>query len=370
MKIVATVDRSAGNETVGEMWRETAIFDDSATLYQVLAWAHKAANGFGDIDTFRSNLVLTILAGGGACYFLLGFVPGEISLPGCIPVIIIYIFVSMVVNTALMAFLLYFEAGAHIMTTLVSGFGQFLPNIVCAAPLGYFLALLMRMEGGRFLVALFMLPLLLARFSFKLYVDGKQQQYKIVKALSAAIEAKDKYTVGHSRRVEQYCELLARRMRLSQGRIETLKTAALFHDIGKIGIRDEILLKDGPLSENERDTIRTHPDISVHILEDIDFYGNIKESILCHHERWDGGGYPGGRNGKDVPLEASIIAVADAYDAMTSDRPYRKGFPPEKAISIIAEDAGKQFHPDVARAMLALYGDGMLDDIEAGSVQC
>ena len=317
-----------------------------------------------------SNLVLTILIGGGACRLLLPFAAGDITLPGCILTIAVYIAVSMVVNTLFMAVLLHFEAGADFTSTMLFGFGQFMPNIVCAAPLGYFLALLFGMENGAFLVALFMLPLLLARFSFKLYVDGKQQQYKIIKALAAAIEAKDIYTVGHSRRVEEYSELLARRLHLREGRIETLKTAALFHDIGKIGIRDEILLKEGPLTEEERAIIQTHPLISVRILEEIDFYGNIKESILCHHERWDGKGYPNGKQGKDIPLEASIIAVADAFDAMTSDRPYRKGFTSEKAISIVAEESGHQFCPEVARAMLSLYGDGLLDDAQPAHAKC
>ncbi|MEA4912911.1 MAG: HD-GYP domain-containing protein [Oscillospiraceae bacterium] len=317
-----------------------------------------------------SNLVLSILIGGGACCFLFGFHAGDISLPGCIPSIFVYVILSMLVNTMLIAVLLHFEAGAGLASTLLVGFGQFGPNILCAAPLGYFLALLLQMDKGIFLAALFMLPLLLARFSFKLYVGEKRQQYKIVQALSAAIEAKDIYTVGHSQRVEKYSELLAHRLHLRGGRIETLKTAALFHDIGKIGIHDEVLQKRGPLTDAERALVQQHPLISVHILEEIDFYGDIKQSILCHHERWDGKGYPNGKRGREIPLEASIIAVADAFDAMTSDRPYRRGFSTEKAISVIAEESGRQFCPEVAKAMLSLYGDGMLEGIRPAQTKC
>lgn len=307
-----------------------------------------------------ANLIISILAAGG-CFTLLGGRAGDISLPRCIPPIIAYVVVSMLVNTMLMAVLLHFEAGASISGMIVIGFGQFAPNIICAAPLGYFLARLMSMEDGIFLVLLFMLPLLLARFSFKLYVDEKLQQYKVINALSAAIEAKDPYTVGHSKRVEEYSELIARKLKLPERRVETIKTAALFHDIGKIGIKDDILQKKGALDDDERRVINSHPEISVHILEDIDFYGDIKDIILCHHERYDGGGYPRGRAGEDIPLEAAIIAVADAFDAMTSDRPYRNGFSFEKAIGIVAEESGRQFNPTAAKAMLGVFSDGALD---------
>ena len=313
------------------------------------------------VKTFfnTGNLVLSICVSG-LCFNALGGSPGYLKLPEIILPIVAYVTVSMIINTLLMAGLLKIEMSANFFETVVSGFGQFVPNIICAAPIGYFLAVLFQMEDGPYLVTLFMLPMLLARFSFKMYLNIKEQQYKVINTLSAVIEAKDQYTVGHSKRVEQYSEMLAREMKLPLKKIETIKTAALFHDIGKVGIQDTVLNKPGALSQNEWAEISRHPEISVHILEDIDFYGNIKEIILSHHERYDGGGYPNHRAGKEISTEASIISVADAFDAMTSDRPYRKGFSPDRAIQIIREESGKQFNPKAAQAMCNLYESGAI----------
>ncbi len=308
------------------------------------------------------NLLLSIvisgyffnLAGGGAC---------GTSLPECILPIFVYVTASMLVNSLLMAVLMKVENGAKITMSALYGFTQFLPNIVCAAPIGYFLAYLMSLAQGPYFVMLFMLPLMLARFSFKLYLDSKAQSYKVINALSAAIEAKDEYTVGHSKRVEQYCEIIARQMHLPSRRIERLKIAALFHDIGKIGIQDDILNKPSSLSVEEFDKIKQHPLISVHILKDIDFYGDIKDIILGHHERYDGGGYPQALKGEEIPPEARIIAVADAFDAMTSDRPYRKGFALDKAIAIIKTESGRQFDPQAAAALTEAYEKGIIEPV-------
>lgn len=308
-----------------------------------------------------SNIILSIF-GSGICYSLTGGVAGYTALPGCLLPIFAYIFVSMAINTLLMSLLLYFEMNVKISSTLVSGFMQFIPNILCAAPIGYFLARIYQFNDGPWLMFLFILPLLLARYSFKNYLEVRHQQYVLINALSAAIEAKDGYTVGHSKRVEQYSELMARKMKLSKEHIYNLQIEALFHDIGKIGINDSILNKPAKLTPEEMKTIQQHPAISARILKDIDFYGNIQGPILHHHERYDGSGYPDGIKGKDIEQDAAIIAVADAFDAMTSDRPYRKGYSQEKAIEIIKEESGHQFDPQAADAMIKLYESGALAD--------
>ncbi len=233
-----------------------------------------------------SNLIITILCSG-FVFNLLGGKTCGVALPACVLPIFSYVVVSMLVNTLLMSFLMYIDVGAKLYATAMMGFAQFVPNMVAAAPLGYFFAYLLTTMPGPYLLIFFLLPLLLARFSFKLYLDSKQQSYKVINALTAAIEAKDPYTVGHSKRVETYSELIATQMRLSRKKIYTIKIAALFHDIGKIGINDSVLNKPAKLDCTEFDMIRKHPEISVHILESIDFYGDIKEIILAHHERYD-----------------------------------------------------------------------------------
>lgn len=313
------------------------------------------------IKTFfnTSNLIITIICSGLAFNYFGGETCG-VALPGCVLPIFSYVVVSMLVNTFLMSILMHIDVGAKLYSTALMGFGQFLPNMVAAAPLGYFFAYLLTVMPGPYLLIFFMLPLLLARFSFKLYLDSKQQSYKVINALTAAIEAKDPYTVGHSKRVETYSELIASQMKLSGKRIYTIKIAALFHDIGKIGIKDNVLNKPDKLNGDEYELIRKHPEISVHILESIDFYGDIKNIILAHHERYDGTGYPKGLAKDAIPLEAAIISVADAFDAMTSDRPYRKGYSVEKAVGIIREESGRQFNPEVAQAFLILHDNGKL----------
>ncbi|HBM81727.1 MAG TPA: hypothetical protein DD426_13005, partial [Clostridiaceae bacterium] len=173
-----------------------------------------------------------------------------------------------------------------------------------------------------------------------------------VKALSLAIEAKDKYTEGHSMRVFEYAEKIARNMKYSEEHIENLRIASLLHDIGKIGIPEAILNKPGRLSEDEYDIIKQHPVIGANIIKDVDALKKSQKIVRWHHERYDGKGYPDGIGGDDIPLDAYIISIADAFDAMCSDRPYRKAMTKSQAVNIIKDERGKQFHPKVADVFL------------------
>jgi len=306
-----------------------------------------------------ANLSLSI-AFGGIFYYLCGGVPGELPVPQSMVPAIVYMTTSIICNTAIMFGLFSLQGKMRFFSSLVTGIFQMVPNLACTTPIGYFFALLYLQPSGEYLMLLFMLPLWLARYSFQLYLDSKKQQYAIVQTLTAAIEAKDAYTEGHSRRVEEYAVQIARKLRLSEKRVETIRLAALFHDVGKIGIPDSVLNKNGPLDEVEWDEIRQHPAISVKILENIKNFKEIRDIVVCHHERYDGRGYPLGRGGDDVPLDAYILGVADAFDAITSDRPYRRGMGIERAEQIISEECGHQFHPQVAEAALELIHSGEL----------
>ncbi len=179
-----------------------------------------------------------------------------------------------------------------------------------------------------------------------------------LKALTAAIEAKDSYTDGHVQRTSMYAELVAKEMQLPDDLIETVKYASILHDIGKIGIPETILQKPGKLVTDEKKIMQKHPEIGVNIIKDIEFLKNTIPAIMHHQERYDGNtkaeypGYPNGLKGDEIPISAQIIAVVDAYDAMTSDRPYRKALSHEEAIEILTREKGKQFHPVVVEAML------------------
>ncbi len=187
-------------------------------------------------------------------------------------------------------------------------------------------------------------------YSQRIYQEKKTKFYKdTVTALASAIEIKDIYTEGHGQRVQEYSCLIAQKMNLSMEQIENIKIASLLHDIGKIGIPIEILHKPGPLTKDEYETIKLHPEYSKKILENIDGFSKIVELAYAHHEHYDGSGYPLGLKGKEIPIEAHIIQLADAYDAMTSERSYRKAMSKEKAIEVIRNGSGKQFHPDIAK---------------------
>jgi response regulator RpfG family c-di-GMP phosphodiesterase len=195
--------------------------------------------------------------------------------------------------------------------------------------------------------------------------------FNSITALVQALEEKDGYTMGHSRQVAEISCMIGERMGLSGEHIAQLDLAGQLHDIGKIGIPDEILRKPGPLSPEEYEIVKSHPARSYRILRPLfEFKGSLDEItmnengrakeetldiILHHHERFDGEGYPDGLKGEDIPLGARILAVADAYEAMTSKRAYRAPLAPDKAIREIQREAGIQFDPEVVENFLGIY---------------
>ena len=179
----------------------------------------------------------------------------------------------------------------------------------------------------------------------------------VVRALVSAIDAKDPYTCGHSDRVARYAVCLALEMRCSPHLLNTIYTAGLLHDVGKIGIHEQVLRKPGRLTDEEYEHIKAHPELGYHIRADVKPLGEVLPAVLYHHEQWNGLGYPHGLAAEDIPRMARIIAVADAYDAMTSDRPYRSGMPTEEVDQIFRDGAGKHWDPEVIEAYLATQED-------------
>ena len=178
-----------------------------------------------------------------------------------------------------------------------------------------------------------------------------------VRGLAVAVEAKDEYTAGHLVRVTRYglimLEMLAPEFRDDPA----FEYGFLLHDIGKLGIPDAVLTKSGPLTAGEWKLMRRHPGIGVRILEDIPFLAGAREIVEFHHERWDGLGYPGGLRGREIPLGARLFAVADAFDAMTTDRPYRSALSIDAAIAELHINSGTQFWPDAVEALLSVPKD-------------
>jgi putative nucleotidyltransferase with HDIG domain len=187
------------------------------------------------------------------------------------------------------------------------------------------------------------------------YAEELEEAYiSTVRVLGAAIEARDHYTLGHSTRVAEYAVELARELGLDAGKVEEIEIACLFHDVGKIKIPDAILHKKGRLDPREFKEMQRHPGYGAEILSKARTLFKYIPAVRHHHEWYDGNGYPDGLSRDLIPDEAAIISLADAYDAMTSDRPYREALSKERALGIIRESAGKQFNPEFARVFLEL----------------
>lgn len=179
--------------------------------------------------------------------------------------------------------------------------------------------------------------------NFNLVEKLRQQFHQTVLSMADAIGKKDTYTGGHTKRVAHFAEMIAKEMDLSYQDMSDLKLAAVLHDVGKIGIEDSILKKKAPLTDEEFAIMRNHPEIGYQILGHIKSLGKVVDGMRFHHERPDGTGYPYGLKGDDIPIIASIISVADTFDAMISTRPYRKGLPPMVAYEEILKYSGTQF---------------------------
>lgn len=186
----------------------------------------------------------------------------------------------------------------------------------------------------------------------ELYENMQVAYMSTVKALAQAIDAKDHYTHSHSQNVTKYAVAAAKQMGFSQREVKTLREACQLHDLGKLGIHDYILNKPGKLTAKEWEEVRLHSLRAAEILAPLTFLGDVTELIKQHHERYDGKGYPYGLKGEEIKLGARIIAVADAFDAMLSERPYRQAFSKEYAISELKKNSGAQFDPQVVKAFL------------------
>ena len=255
-------------------------------------------------------------------------------------------FTYIFLNTLLMSLLMSILMEEKLISIWKKNFYGMLLNIFLVTILGIVISFSYDSYGAGGIV-LFFIPLMFARYTFKLYLDMRKNYFDTINVLIRTIEANDPYTSGHSLRVSIYSESIARELALPQSKIDLIKSAALLHDIGKIGIDKNILNKSGKLDKDEFDAIKSHPDIGATIISDLSYLTNICDIIKHHHERNDGKGYPDGISHDKIPLETSILTIADSFDAMTTNRPYRNSLDLDVALSEIKENAGTQFNPDI-----------------------
>lgn len=197
--------------------------------------------------------------------------------------------------------------------------------------------------------------------NIELYNNLQDFYFELVQTLARVIDAKDSYTYDHADRARHYAKLIAEKMHLPQPIVRHVEYAALMHDIGKIGIEEHILKKPGKLTPEEIEIIKKHPTIGNRIISPVTFLAPVAPMVLYHQEWYDGNGYPEGLAGEEIPLGSRIVAVIDAYDAMTSDRPYRKALPREYAISELKKGAGSQFDPNVVDVFVNILRDETLN---------
>ncbi|MFE9722953.1 HD-GYP domain-containing protein [Streptomyces sp. NPDC005794] len=224
------------------------------------------------------------------------------------------------------------------------------PHLVHALA-GLMMAVLWRSPYGPLSALVVLLPMYISCWVFAQYHRQHAAHRATIRALVQAVDIKDGYTRGHSERVGRASELIARELGMEESRMEALRFAGILHDVGKLGVPTRVLRKDGPLTPEERRVIELHPEYGHEIVRGIGFLDEARAAILHHHERLDGSGYPYGLAGDSIPEFARVVAVADAFDAMTSTRSYRRGRPVPAAVEELERCAGSQFDPRMVRAL-------------------
>ncbi|WP_051763103.1 HD-GYP domain-containing protein [Streptomyces virginiae] len=221
---------------------------------------------------------------------------------------------------------------------------------------GLMMAVMWRSPYGPPAALLVLLPMYISCWVFAQYHRESAAHQATIRALVQAVDIKDRYTRGHSERVGQASTMIARELGMTEDRLETVRIAGILHDVGKLGVPTRLLRKDGPLTPQERRIIELHPEYGHEMVRGIGFLGEARSAILHHHERVDGSGYPYGLTGEQIPVLARVVAVADAFDAMTSTRSYSRARPVPVALAELERCAGAQFDPSMVRALVDAIG--------------
>jgi putative nucleotidyltransferase with HDIG domain len=241
------------------------------------------------------------------------------------------------------------SAGVRFSSSLATGATYIFAHHVVLAVAALVVSLLYS-QVGFLVVPLAAIALIEFYYPGKLISEQREVSFASLSMIAQAIDAKDPYTAMHSRNVSEIAVRIARRMRLPENEVRKLRIGGLLHDIGKIGVSAQIIRKPGELTSGEQLAMREHPVVSANIMKPVELLTEAAEFVRHHHEYYDGSGYPDGLVGTEIPLGSRIILVADAYDALTTDRPYRKGRSTEEALTVLREHAGRQFDAQIVAA--------------------
>jgi hypothetical protein len=255
-------------------------------------------------------------------------------------------------NLVLASTLVSIRTGNNLREVLVSDLGGFLP-LLALAPVGWLMARTYVLPAaGWWTTLLFGLPLFTTRVAYQRFVEMREMFTQTIGALAEAVDKRDPFTSKHSQRVRSISIDIGRQMRVSAGELEALEWGGLLHDVGKIGVPDNVLLKQGKLTREERITMNAHPVLGAQIIGPVDRLAPELPVIRHHHEWYNGSGYPDRLMGDEIPKLARILHVADAFEAMTADRPYRLALSADQALSELRKFAGVQFDPEVVDAFV------------------
>ncbi len=332
----------------------TALLDVVSTLAVQGLWLRKPPVR---VIFNAAIFTLTYFAAGNA-FYATGGRPGQLSFPGDILPLLVCGSVLFGSNSVLVSTVLGLTDGPSPWRVWQRNFQHGILHHLSFVALGALITVTY-LSVGAWAVLLCGIPFLVARHSFRLYLEIRSDLKDFVRALSEVLEEVDPYTRHHSVRVSQYAVRLARGLRVPEREIDEIEYAALVHDLGKIGPQHQhILQKPGTLSHEEQRTLRSHPAAGAEIVARVRALRRAAEIVRSHHERPDGQGYPFGLRTSDVPLGARILNVSDAFDAMTSDRPYRRALSLEEALQELSRGAGTQFDSAVVDCLVRLHRAG------------
>ena len=268
-------------------------------------------------------------------------------------IIFLVTYIFFILNTVLTAGAISISTGVNMINIWIYNFAWLIPFQFFLLAIAVAISFLY-IRYSPFTLIFTIVPLIVAQYAYLLRIKERRTILNSIMQIVKIIEAKDIYTAGHSVRVADYSEQIARVLRLNEYDIEIVRNLANLHDIGKIQIDLAILNKVTPLTKKDWDEIKKHPVVSYEVVRQIDFLRDRATSILYHHERVDGKGYPFGKKSEEIPLFAKILCVADSYDAMTTDRPYRRALTNEETLAELERNKGKQFDEKVCDAMMGV----------------
>lgn len=281
---------------------------------------------------------------------------GNVFIAKNIGIIFMAALIFFVLNTFLTASVISLSKKIKIINVWIFNFAWLLPFHIFLVVMSIAISFLYKLYGP-FTLMLTMMPLIIAQYTYMLRTNERKALLNSIMHIVKIVEAKDIYTAGHSVRVAEYSEKIARKARLNEYDIEMLKNLANLHDIGKIQVDLSVLNKVDVLTSEDWNEIKKHPIVGYEIVKEITFLKDNANAVLYHHEREDGMGYPFGIDGKQIPYFAKIISIADSYDAMTTDRPYRKALTPSEAMLEIKKNRSRQFDSNLCDKMIEVLNE-------------